>query len=110
MPGARPIAAAELYRPDLVAEAEAYEAAEAQNAQEQIEASASAAPAAEPASEPATTPEVTLVELRTLLSELSQAGLTEDVRALLAEFGFDKLSAVPEDQYAALYARAKELK
>ncbi len=69
-----------------------------------------AAPAAEPASEPATTPEVTLVELRTLLSQLSQAGLTEKVRALLAEFGFDKLSAVPEDQYAALYARAKKLK
>ncbi len=39
MPGVRPIAAAELYRPDLVAEAEAYEAAEAQKAKEQIDAS-----------------------------------------------------------------------
>lgn len=108
--GARPITAAELYRPDLVAEAEAYEAVEAQKAQEKPEASAPAAPSAEPQSEPTTTPEVTLVELRTLLAQLSQSGLTEKVRALLTEFGFEKLSAVPEEQYAAIFVKAQELK
>ncbi|QIU87376.1 hypothetical protein [Trueperella pyogenes] len=97
--GARPIAAAELYRPDLVAEAEAYEATQAQTDQE-----------AAPAAAPETAAEVTLVELRSLLAQLSQSGLTEKVRGLLGEFGFDKLSAVPEEQYAALFARAKELK
>lgn len=93
--GARPITAAELYRPDLVAEAEAYEAAQAQAA---------------PTPEAAPAAEVTLVELRSLLAQLSQSGLTEKVRGLLGEFGYDKLSAVPEEQYAALFARAKELK
>lgn len=97
--GARPITAAELYRPDLVAEAEAYEAAQAEQA---------VSPEATPQTEAQA--EVTLVELRTLLAQLSQSGLTEKVRALLGEFGYDKLSAVPEKQYAALFARAKELK
>lgn len=99
--GARPITAAELYRPDLVAEAEAYEAA-------QVQAEQATSP--EPMAAPETTATVTLVQLRTLLAQLSQSGLTEKVRALLGEFGYDKLSAVPEEQYAALFARAKELK
>lgn len=103
----RPIAAAELYRPDLVAEAEAYESAEAQKAQTRTE---STVPAAESQSESATPPTVTLVELRTLLAQLSQSGLTEKVRALLTEFGYEKLSAVPEDQYTAIFAKAQELK
>lgn len=107
MPGVRPIAAAELYRPDLVAEAEAYESAEAQKAQTRTE---STVPAAESQSESATPPTVTLVELRTLLAQLSQSGLTEKVRALLTEFGYEKLSAVPEDQYTAIFAKAQELK
>ncbi|AKK02995.1 hypothetical protein [Corynebacterium epidermidicanis] len=101
--GARPITAAELYRPDLVAEAEAYEAAQAQAEQ-------TATPEAAAAAAPEVMAEVTLVELRTLLARLSQSGLTEKVRGLLGEFGYDKLSAVPEEQYAALFARAKELK
>lgn len=101
--GARPITAAELYRPDLVAEAEAYEAAQAQTEQ-------ALTPEAAAAAAPETAPEVTLVELRTFLAQLSQSGLTEKVRGLLGEFGYDKLSAVPEEQYAALFARAKELK
>lgn len=103
--GARPITAAELYRPDLVAEAEAFEAAQAQ-----AEQTPTPEPEAAPAAVPETAAEVTLVELRSLLAQLSQSGLTEKVRGLLGEFGFDKLSAVPEEQYAALFARAKELK
>lgn len=52
---------------------------------------------------------VTLVEVRTALSALSQAGKTEQVRSLIEAAGADKLSAVPEDKYAWLMERAKEL-
>lgn len=52
---------------------------------------------------------VSLVELRTLLAELSQAGHTDRVRALITGLGFDKLSEVPETQYAALFAQAVAL-
>ena len=53
---------------------------------------------------------VSLLELRTLLAELSQAGHTARVRALIVGLGFDKLSEVPETQYAALYAQAVALR
>lgn len=52
---------------------------------------------------------VTLLEVRTALSALSQAGKTEQVRSLIEAAGADKLSAVPEDKYAWLMERAKEL-
>ncbi len=52
---------------------------------------------------------VTLVEVRTALSALSQAGKTDQVRSLIEATGADKLSAVPEDKYAWLMARAKEI-
>ena len=64
------------------------------------------ASAAEP--EPHESP-VTLVEVRTTLSALSQAGKAEQVRSLIEATGADKLSAVPEDKYAWLMARAKEI-
>ncbi|MGV3103845.1 hypothetical protein [Rothia sp. 32237D007AR] len=89
--GARPITAAELHRPDLEAEAQAYEQAQAE------------AP-------PAPAPSVTLVQLRTLLSELSQAGHTAKVRELLQTAGFHKLSEVPESYYPAVFAQAKEMR
>lgn len=53
---------------------------------------------------------VSLVELRTLLAELSQAGHTDRVRALIVGLGFDKLSEVPESQYAELFAQAVALR
>lgn len=56
------------------------------------------------------TPQVSLVELRTLLAELSQAGHTDRVRGLITGLGFDKLSEVPETQYAALYSQAVALR
>lgn len=60
--------------------------------------------------EPDTTePVVTLVKVRTALSVLSQAGKTEQVRSLIEATGAGKLSAVPEDKYAWLMARAKEI-
>ena len=62
------------------------------------------------AAEPETSePVVTLVEVRTALSALSQAGKAEQVRSLIEATGADKLSAVPEDKYAWLMARAKEI-
>lgn len=106
MNGARPITAAELYRPDLEAEAQAYEEAQTQAAATQ--------PLTEVAQQPQTPsapePGITLVQLRTLLSELSQAGHTANVRELLQTAGFHKLSEVPEDAYPALFAQAKELR
>lgn len=54
-------------------------------------------------------PVVTLVEVRTALSALSQAGKTDQVRSLIEATGADKLSAVPEDKYSWLMARAKEI-
>lgn len=52
---------------------------------------------------------VWLVELRTLLAGISQKGHTDKVRALLQEAGFNKLSEVPKEQYAQLFARAEGL-
>lgn len=106
MSGARPITAAELYCPDLEAEAQAYE-----EAHKETESNPSVAQTAQlPAGVPAPEPAVTLVQLRTLLSELSQAGHTAKVRELLQTAGFHKLSEVPEDAYPALFAQAKELR
>lgn len=104
--GARPITAAELYRPDLEAEAQAYEQAQTQAVATQPSVEATQQPEAPQATEPA----VTLVQLRTLLSELSQAGHTAKVRELLQTAGFHKLSEVPESSYPALFAQAKELR
>lgn len=70
---------------------------------------AESAPMAESAQVEQVAPEVSLVELRTLLAELSQAGLTVQVRGLITGLGFDKLSEVPEDKYPVLYVQAKEL-
>lgn len=53
---------------------------------------------------------VSLVELRTLLAELSQAGHTDRVRGLITGLGFDKLSEVPETQYTTLYSQALALR
>lgn len=59
---------------------------------------------------PAVEKPVSLVELRTLLAELSQAGHTDRVRSLIVGLGFDKLSEVPESQYAELFAQAVALR
>lgn len=106
MSGARPITAAELYRPDLETEAQAYEQAQTQTAAPQPTTEVTQQSETPPAPEPA----VTLVQLRTLLSELSQAGHTAKVRELLQTAGFHKLSEVPEDAYPAIFAQAKELR
>lgn len=54
-------------------------------------------------------PVVTIEQVRAVLAEKSQAGLTGEVRKLLGSFGADKLSAVSPDRYAELIEAAKDL-
>lgn len=53
--------------------------------------------------------ELTLETVRAVLAEKSRAGKTQEVRALLKEFGADKLSGVKEDDYPALVKKAEAL-
>ena len=61
-------------------------------------------PAAEPAAEPpAEDPKkYTFAEVRKAFSAKSHAGYTDQVKALIASYGADKLSAVKEEDYARL--------
>ena len=59
---------------------------------------------------PAKEPEkLTLADVRAVLAEKSRAGFTEEVKALIAKHGADRLSEVPETEYAALLADAEVL-
>lgn len=55
-------------------------------------------------------PAVTIEQIRAVLAEKSQTGLTDKVRALLNEFGAARLSEIEPDKYPALMQAAKELK
>ena len=93
MPGARPIAAAQLAQPAL-------EAAAAEHNQAQAENSA-----------PAETPDLalSLEDVRAVLSDLSGQGLTKQVRQLIVDAGADRLSEVDPANYGWLLTRAKGL-
>ena len=52
---------------------------------------------------------VTIEEVRAVLAEKSQAGLTSKVKELLESFGACKLSAVAEADYGKLLEAAKKL-
>lgn len=65
------------------------------------EAEPEAQPADTPAEEPA---RYTFAEVRKAFSAKSHAGYTEQIRALIARYGADKLSAVKEEDYPALMA------
>ena len=52
---------------------------------------------------------VTLEQVRAVLAEKSQDGLTAEVRALLEKYGAQKLSAVDPKDYAALLKDAEVL-
>ena len=54
-------------------------------------------------------PKVTIEEIRSVLAEKSQEGLTDKVKALLESFGANKLSDVKEENYPALLEKAIEL-
>lgn len=87
IPGARPIAAAQLAQPALE------EAAEHESAHQQV-----------PEPEP-----VSLAQVRGVLAGLSSKGLTEQVRELIVVTGADKLSAVDPAKYGWLLEQAKGL-
>ena len=59
--------------------------------------------------EPKTKP-VTLEQVRAVLAEKSQQGLTAEVRVLLEKYGAPKLSQIDPANYAALLADAETLK
>ena len=63
--------------------------------------------AAEP--QPSSQPTVTIEQVRAILSELSRAGKTAQVKELLKKHGGDKLSAVDPAEYPALLREAGEL-
>lgn len=52
---------------------------------------------------------VSLEDVRAVLGQKSQAGLTADVKELIIRFGGSKLSDVPTEQYAALLKEAEAL-
>lgn len=52
---------------------------------------------------------VSVETVRAALAEKSRAGKTQEVRALLKEFGADKLSAIPEDRLPDLMKKAEAL-
>lgn len=93
MPGARPIAAAQLAQPAL-------EAAVAEHEQAQAEDSAQDS-----------TPDLalSLADVRAVLSDLSSQGLTKQVRQLILDAGADRLSEVDPANYGWLLTRAKGL-
>ena len=55
----------------------------------------------------ASKPQITLVEVRKKLADLSRGGHTAEVRALIVKYGADKLSAVKEEDYPALMKDAE---
>lgn len=93
MPGARPIAAAQLAQPAL-------EAAAAEHGQAQAEDLAQDS-----------TPDLalSLEDVRAVLSDLSSQGLTKQVRQLIVDAGADRLSDVDPANYGWLLTRAKGL-
>ena len=66
-------------------------------------------PASEKVPEPKTKP-VTLEQVRAVLADKSQQGLTAEVRVLLEKYGAQKLSQIDPVQFSALLADAEKLK
>lgn len=64
---------------------------------------------AEPEKPAETEKKLTLADVRAVLAEKSRAGFTEEVKALIAKHGADRLSEVPETEYVALLADAEVL-
>lgn len=52
---------------------------------------------------------VTIEQVRAVLAEKSQAGLTAEVKSLLESFDANKLSAVKAEDYAAVLEAAKNM-
>ncbi|AHU89188.1 hypothetical protein CQ11_03395 [Trueperella pyogenes] len=101
MPGARPIAAAQLAQSALEEAAEEYEAT--QQPGNRVP-DPEPAKAEEPESEP-----VSLEQVRAVLARLSQAGHTAKVRELIQMAGAAKLSEVDPAKYGWLLSRAEAM-
>ncbi len=71
---------------------------------EQIYPPADEQPQPEPPAKP-----ITLAEVRAVLANKSRAGFTEEVKQLVMKHGAEKLSGVPESEYAALMKEAESL-
>lgn len=54
-------------------------------------------------------PEIDRKTVRTFLTEKSRAGKTSEVKNLISQFGYDKLSDVPDEKLAELYQKAQVL-
>ena len=67
------------------------------------------APAHVEGPDPKTKP-ITLEQVRAVLADKSQQGLTAEVRVLLEKYGAPKLSQIDPANYAALLADAENLK
>ena len=67
------------------------------------------APAKEPEKPAEPKKQLTLADVRAVLAEKSRAGFTEEIKVLIARHGADRLSEVPETEYAALLADAEVL-
>lgn len=52
---------------------------------------------------------VTLVQVRARLAELSSEGKKEAIKKLMADFGVSKLTEVPEEKYSELMSAAEAL-
>lgn len=93
--GARPIAVAELARPDLDHALEEHRATvESQDLNDQVDVD---------------DPVVDLVHVRSVLAEVSAAGFTAEIRALINQTGVSRLSDVDPGKYGWLLAKVKEL-
>ena len=55
-------------------------------------------------------PELTLEDVRGVLSDIARSGNREGVKSLLEKYGASKLSAIDPNDYAALLKDAEELK
>ncbi|NBI86978.1 hypothetical protein D3Z47_12470 [Lachnospiraceae bacterium] len=54
-------------------------------------------------------PQIDRKTVRTFLTEKSRAGKTSEVKNLITEFGYSKLSDVPDEKLGALYQKAQAL-
>lgn len=58
---------------------------------------------------PATAKELTLVDVRKVMTEKSRSGYTKEVRALLEKYGTSNLSGLNPAHYASILAEVEEL-
>jgi hypothetical protein len=88
------------------------EAMMANQAKPEPKAKKPAAPAPTPEVEapaPAPAANVTLVQVRARLAELSSEGKKDAIKKLMADFGVSKLTEVPEEKYSELMTAAEAL-